>query len=375
MQKKAKRMLIILLLLIVLLAGGSWLYLQHPKFGGRPDEAGRTAIQESPHYKDGKFQNLIDTPMFVSEKGRVSSTLEFIFSKKERTVPNGDLPSVKRDLKSLAADENIVIWLGHSSFFLQLDGRKILIDPILSDYASPVFFINKAFKGTTIYSADDLPEIDYLLISHDHWDHLDYYTVTALRAKIKKVVTGLGVGAHFERWGFPREMIHEADWNESLFFGDDFSIHILPARHFSGRLFKANQTLWVAFALQAPGGSVFFSGDSGFGPHYQEIGQRFGGFDLVMLDSGQYDPQWANIHMNPEQAAQAAEDLKAAAYLPAHAGRFTIAYHAWDDPFVRAAAASDGRPFRFVTPMIGEPVRLGDDSQAFTRWWEADSLK
>jgi L-ascorbate metabolism protein UlaG (beta-lactamase superfamily) len=178
------------------------------------------------------------------------------------------------------------------------------------------------------------------------------------------------VGEHFARWGFPDEMVHEADWNTSVQLDDGLAIHVLTARHFSGRWLDRNRTLWASFALETPSRRIFYSGDSGYGPHFKEIGERFGGFDLVMLDSGQYNESWQYVHMMPEQSAQAAEDLNAMAALPSHAGKFSIAYHSWDDPFKRFLKASENRTYQPVTPRIGEVVRLAAEDQVFSRWWE-----
>jgi L-ascorbate metabolism protein UlaG (beta-lactamase superfamily) len=228
----------------------------------------------------------------------------------------------------------------------------------------------RAFEGTSLYTAQDMPTIDYLLITHDHYDHLDHPSVRDLQARTRHVIAGLGIGAHLEHWGYPREKIREGDWYTALQVEPGLTIHLLPARHYSGRLFSRNDTLWVGFALETPQRRLFFSGDSGFGPHFAEIARRFGSFDLAALDAGQYNPRWALIHMNPEEAARAAEILQARAVLPAHAGRFSLARHAWDEPFRRFAAASVGKPYRLLTPRIGEPVRIGDSRQEFGRWWE-----
>ena len=262
-----------------------------------------------------------------------------------------------------------MIWLGHSSFFIQLDGKTFLIDPVLSQNASPIPFTNQAFAGTSIYTAEDFPEIDYLLISHDHWDHLDYSSVSALRDKIGTIVTGLGVGAHFERWGFPPSQIHEADWNTSLTVDEGFQLHILPARHFSGRWLERDQSLWVAFALKSPTRSLFFSGDSGYGNHFREIGNALGGFDLAMLDVGQYDLQWRYVHMLPEDAANASRDLNAKAMMPAHVGKFSMAFHRWDEPFRELSAMQGDLSPSLVTPLIGETVDLSQIGRGFTPWW------
>ena len=215
-----------------------------------------------------------------------------------------------------------------------------------------------------------MPEIDYLLITHDHWDHLDYPSVKALQSKTRNVVCGLGLGAYFEHWGFAKEQIHEGDWFAALQLEKGFTIHVLPARHYSGRLLTRNKTLWAGYALETPNRRILFSGDSGYGPHIAEIGRRFDGFDLVVLDSGQYDERWPYIHMTPDEAAQAAQVLQAKAFLPGHIAKFTLAKHSWDDPFRRITAASERKNYRLLTPMIGEPIGFDNDKQRFSHWWE-----
>ena len=194
--------------------------------------------------------------------------------------------------------------------------------------------------------------------------------MTAPRARTKAVVSGLGVGAHLERWGYDKAKIREADWFSVLESGDGFAIHVLPARHYSGRLLTRNKTLWAGYALTTARRRIFVSGDSGYGPHFADIGRRFGGFDLVVLDAGQYDERWPYIHMTPEEAARAAQDLQANALLPGHVGKFSLARHSWDAPFRRITAASEGRSHRLLTPMIGSPIVLDDQQQRFSRWWE-----
>jgi L-ascorbate metabolism protein UlaG (beta-lactamase superfamily) len=253
-----------------------------------------------------------------------------------------------------------------------IGGKTLLIDPVFSDNAAPFSFSNRAFAGSNIYTAENMPPIDYLLISHDHWDHLDYPSVTALADKIGAVICGLGVGAHFEHWGYAKKKIREADWYTTLRLDDNFTLHILPARHFSGRTLTRNKTLWVSFALETSSRRIFFSGDSGYSPHFQEIGQRFSGFDLAILENGQYNKRWAHIHMQPEETAQAADDLQAKTVLPAHNGKFSISSHAWDEPLKRLFALSTGKSWRLLTPKIGEPMYLDDAQQTFSRWWEKE---
>lgn len=349
---------------------GGAAYLQHPLFGAQPSGEHLARIAQSPHYAEGAFRNLLDTPMLTTDQSRLSLMLSNTFGKKGATRPPGALPAVKTDLKGLDAAQDLVIWLGHSSYFVQLAGQRMLIDPVFSTNASPVPRTNMAFDGTSPYAAGDMPDIDVLLITHDHFDHLDYPSIRALQPKVRQVIAGLGVGAHFERWGYDMGTVRELDWNEAVALTPQLQLHATPARHYSGRTFTRDQSLWVGYALVSPERRLFFSGDSGYGPHFAEIGQRLGPFDWVGLDAGQYDPRWALIHMNPEQAAQAAEDLRAKALTPAHAGRFSISPHDWDDPFKRIAAASQGRSYALWTPEIGRPIHLDGRAQSFTAWWE-----
>lgn len=370
MKRRVKKMLLALLVILVILSLGIGLYLQQPKFGTLPEGSRLERIKNSPNYVNGQFQNLVPTPQIIEGKSLASVWWDFLFTKKERLVPADSIPSIKTDLLTMDKSQDVVVWLGHSSYFIQLGGKRILIDPVFSSSAAPVSFANKAFEGTNQYTAEDMPEIDYLLISHDHWDHLDYPTITALKPKIRNVVCSLGVGSYFEQWGFDEKVIHEADWFTALEFEDGFSVHVLPAQHFSGRLLRRNKTLWAAFALVTPEYRLFYSGDGGYGQHFQEIGEKFNGFDLVMMENGQYDKSWPYIHMMPEEVAQAAEDLKAKALLSGHAGKFAIANHPWDDPFKRITNASQNKSYRLLTPMIGEPVKIENQQQVFSHWWE-----
>lgn len=373
MKRRLRKIALILLIsfgLLMIMSFGIVLYLQQPKFGNLPAGARLEKIKSSPHYIDGQFANLVPTPTLITDRSSVSLWWEQLFSKKERPAPIAPIPSIKTELMILGKDQDIVIWLGHSSYFMQLGGKRILIDPVFSPYAAPVSFANKAFAGTNPYTAEDMPEIDYLLITHDHWDHLDYPTIMALKAKIKNIICGLGVGAYFEQWGFAADLIQEADWFTTVALEADFTVHVLPARHFSGRMLTRDKTLWTGFALETPQQRIFISGDSGYGPHFKQIGESFNGFDLVILDSGQYDKNWPYIHMTPEEAVQAAADLKAKALLPAHVGKFTIANHPWDEPFDRIAAAGQNKSYRLLTPLIGEPVELQNQQQRFSPWWK-----
>lgn len=219
------------------------------------------------------------------------------------------------------------------------------------------------------WRAEGMPEIDLLIISHDHYDHLDYATIRALLPKIKRVITPLGVGSHLRYWGMDGALITEADWQQAVPASDELTVHVLPARHFSGRGLKRNQTLWASFLFVTPQQKIYYSGDSGYGPHFKAIGDEFGPVDLAIMENGQYDQDWKYIHMMPDETAQAADDLRARAVLPGHAGRFVLAKHSWDEPYQRLAAASEGRAWRLLTPVQGEPVWVADKTQSFNAWW------
>ena len=365
-----KSLILVVIMLAGSIAGFSRLF-STIEFGKLPDGERLARIQASPNWRDGKFHNETATPMYTNGKSFLSVLWEYLFVKHSETKPERALPVVNTDLKALKSDEDVVIWLGHSSWFMQIDGHKILIDPVFSSYAAPFSFMNKAFNGHYPWQAADMPEIDYLIISHDHWDHLDYATLTALKPKVKRIVTALGVGSHLEAWGFAPEIIHELDWHENVAVADDLTIHVLPARHFSGRGLTANKTLWASFMFATPRHKIFYSGDSGYGPHFKNIGEQFGPLDLVILENGQYDPAWQNIHMLPEETAAAAVDLHAKVMLPGHAGRFSMSNHTWYDPWKRIAAASKAKLYTLLTPEMGEVVKINDPEQQFLSWWEA----
>ena len=348
---------------------GLHFFLAQESFGAIPEGDALRRIISSPNYVGGEFRNLIPGPILNDDESFVIALLRSLVTKKEQPAPPHPVPFLRVNLRSLNRNEDSVVWLGHSSFLIHLGGLRILIDPVFSPYAAPVSFSTRAFEGATPYSVGDMPDIDCLLISHDHRDHLDYPTIMGLKERIGVVVCGLGVGAHFRRWGFPEHRILEADWGDVVPLSPEFRAHVTTAHHYSGRSLTRNKSLWAGFLLESPGKKVFFSGDSGYGPHFADLGKKSGGVDLALLDCGQYNERWSRIHMTPEEAARAAEELGARALLPAHIGKFSLAYHAWDEPFERITAASRGKPFQLTTPLIGAPLRLTDTLPDSDPWW------
>ena len=362
--------MIITLIVIATFALAVFLFMQQPKFGSTPKGERIELLKNSSNFKEGKFVNQSFTPDLTEGASFYSVLKEFLFEKKERKKPAKPLPAVKTNLVQLQADENVLVWMGHSSYFMQVDGKKILVDPVLSGAASPLSFTTKSFAGADVFTAEDIPEIDFLFISHDHWDHLDYHTIKNLQPKIKTIITGLGTGQHFERWGFNKNLIIEKDWYQSVNLENGFSVTVLPARHFSGRSFSRNNAIWASFALQTPTQNIYLGGDSGYDNHFKEIGNKYGPFNLAILECGQYDKSWKYIHMMPKETVTAAQDLHAAKLLPVHWGKFALANHSWDDSIKRVYETSAQNNLPLLTPMIGEKVNIKDDSQTFSPWWQ-----
>lgn len=345
-------------------------YLKQAKFGKLPTGKRLERIKQSPNYKNGSFQNQSITPDLTEGANYYTVGKEFFFGQNKNVSPAGEIPSTKTDLLNLDLKENILVWFGHSSYYLQIDGKRILVDPVLSGVASPFSFSTKAFRGTDRYTTNDIPQIDYLFISHDHWDHLDYETISQLKPKIKKVICGLGTGEHFEYWGFDPNTIIEKDWNEEIVLDKGFTAHTVPARHFSGRGLTRNKALWTSYVLQTPTMQIFIGGDSGYDKHFAEIGKTFGTFDLAILENGQYDKSWKYIHLMPDEILQAAKDLNAKRIFPVHSSKFALGNHPWYEPLELIIENNKQENLNIITPMIGEQVNLKDTTQQFSQWWK-----
>lgn len=360
---------ITLIVIIIAFVIVVWAYMRLPQFGGIPTGVRQARIMQSANYRNGAFQNQNETPQFTEGANFVKVSREFFFGKSERKQPTLPIAAEKIDLKNLDTNKDLIVWFGHSSYFMQLNGKRILVDPVLSGSASPVSFTTKSFKGTDIYDVKDFPEIDYLFITHDHYDHLDYKTVKQLRHKVKRVITALGVGAHLEKWGYDSGKITERDWYEDVKMEGGFTAVAMPARHFSGRGFKRNSTLWTSFVLQTPNRKIFIGGDSGYDSHFKEIGAKYGPFDLVILENGQYNKYWKHIHMMPEETVQAAIDLGAKKLFPVHWSKFALALHQWDEPINRVMHEAQRKGMALMHPGIGSVTYL-DKTTENTMWWQ-----
>jgi L-ascorbate metabolism protein UlaG (beta-lactamase superfamily) len=325
----------------------------------------KARIRNSPHFKNGAFQNLSPTPTMPD--GGFFKVLGQFLNKPVGVKPVHALPNVKTDLKNL--DEGSLVWFGHSSYILKAEGKIILVDPVFSGHASPFSFMVKSFKGADLYKAEYLPVIDLLVLTHDHYDHLDRKLLGKIRQKVGCVVCSLGVGTHLDNWGWDDKEIIELDWWEDVTV-EGLSLRAVPARHFSGRGLKRGGSIWSGFVLKSGAFNLFLGGDSGYDTHFKKVGEEYGPFDLALLECGQYNTMWPLIHMMPEETVQAALDLKAKALMPVHWGKFSLAMHPWQEPAERVIAEAERRKLTVVTPMIGEPVKLRQ-LQKFSPWWKS----
>ncbi len=363
-------MLIGILSLVVLLVAGAFIFLQRPMFGKLPSGKRLERMQQSPNYQNGIFVNQSPTTTLVSGKSKMRLFWEFLFDSVQDLQPADSIPAVKTDLKQLSSNENTLVWMGHSSLYMQMEGKRLAVDPVLVS-ASPVAFFNRSFIGTNIYQPDDLPDLDFLILTHDHWDHLDYQTLQQLKNRTATVICPLGVGAHLEYWGWTSAQIVELDWNEHVALDTNIRLTALPARHFSGRGLRPNRTLWAGYMLQSPTlGNIYLSGDTGYDTHFKKIKEQFGTIDFAIMENGQYNEDWKYIHLVPEDLVKASEELQPRRLMTVHNAKFALGKHAWYEPLQKIKAAAQLHSFNLITPMIGEPVRLEDSTQRFSYWWE-----
>ena len=337
-----------------------------PQFGQSPDGNDLERLKKSVNYnlEEEVFENLIETSLDMNFSKLRETLGEFLFSK--NTKPPAPLPSEFENLN--ARDSTISItWFGHSAVLLEIDGYRLLLDPMLGPAASPVSFFTKRFSYENSIPLEEITDIDAILISHDHYDHLDYPSILKLKKVTKKFFVPLGVGGHLKRWGVEESAIEELDWwtETSL---DSLKLVFTPARHFSGRGFSdRNSTLWGSWVIKSRSNSIYFSGDSGYGPHFNVIGEKYGPFDLAMMECGQYNVKWEAIHLMPEQTIQAGIDIQAKQLIPIHWGAFQLAVHTWDDPVLRASQIAREKGIQLTTPTIGRRIQLENNTEP---WWE-----
>lgn len=336
--------------------------------GKLPSGKLKEKLHQSPNYKNGAFQNLSPTPIKPEGISYWKMTREF-FKKHPGIAPPEKIPFVKTDLKKLSLPEPVIVWFGHSSYFIRIENKNFLIDPVFCGNAAPVSFMVNAFPGSNEYGADDMPVIDYLILTHDHYDHLDFKIISKLKSKVRNIICSLGISAHLSHWGVDDRNVTELDWWQSKQLYDTTTITAAPARHFSGRGIKRGQTFWSSFILNTANHNLYLGGDSGYDSHFKEIGDKYGPFDIAILEAGQYNTMWPLIHMMPEETVQAAYDLQAKSLLPVHWGKFSLSMHSWNEPIKRVLKRAKELNIPVNTPKIGEPFSLNVPFSG-TNWWD-----
>ncbi len=359
----------VLCLLAILAASGlafvtvdSWRGL-----GTRATGPRRARMERSPEWADGQFAN--PQPIVNNNVG----SLKAMFDASPYAIPQSPVPVATPDPATLAtppASGLRVTWLGHSTSLVEIDGHRILTDPVWSERVSPVGWIGPLRWYPPPIALRDLPPLDAVVISHDHYDHLDRRTIEALKSTAARFIVPLGVGADLVYWGVPEARIVELDWWDRTTLGY-LEIACTPARHASGRgVTDKDAKLWAGYALRGPHHRAYYSGDSGLFPGLRAIGERLGPFDLTMIEIGQYDANWPDWHMGPEQAAIAHEMVSGRVFLPVHWGAIALAAHGWTEPIERALAAAEARGITIITPKPGESVEP-ETPPAVERWWPA----
>lgn len=357
-----KRSLITLFLLLIL--GGSFMAFPVVKQSG-PEITQR--IEQSQQFQSGLFTNAkvvdLDTNMWASMK-------KVMFEKPTYAAPKVEIPFQTISNAQLELPHYAIYRLGHSSILIKLNHETWLLDPVFSERASPYSFIGPKRFHSSPLTIDDLPEITGVIISHDHYDHLDKNAIKSLAKKTNNFIVPLGIGDHLRKWGVEDSSIHELDWWQDIQVSDS-KLVATPAQHFSGRgLRDRNKTLWSSWVIQHQDLKIFFSGDSGYFEGFKEIGQRLGPFNYTLMETGAYDENWSDIHMFPEEALQAHLDLKGQHLIPVHNGTFDLAAHNWFEPLERIAAAAEKHDVSILTPVMGEPINLVSPKNT-NYWWRA----
>ena len=379
-KKIARRAAIIFALLVGgLTFVGTIMLFTYDQFGAIPKGRHLDIAKQSPQWHE-------ERAIFVNRRPDILDTMNvgsrfwsdpfgkdepnFLFND-HQTKPEGPLPEERNpDLVAFSQSTEAVkfIWLGHSTILLSIDGKVVLIDPIFSSHAAPVKIAAQRFQPPAL-SLDQLPEIDYIIISHDHYDHLDMETVKHFIGQDISFLAPLGVGAHLRHWGIAPESITELDWWDEASF-DDLTFAATPSQHFSGRIgvMHNNKTLWASWVIKGKDDNIFFSGDSGYDTHYQEIGDRYGPFDIVFMENGQYNEGWQAVHNLPDKAVRGFQELKGTYLVPVHWGMFDLSVHNWFDPPNEITKLSKAYDINLITPRLGQLIDM-QDPPLFDQWW------
>ncbi|MFK7970608.1 MAG: MBL fold metallo-hydrolase [Bacteroidia bacterium] len=363
--------LLVIILLVSIIAA---LFMNFsPQFGGEVSEEQEAEYALTGHYADGIFLNDEEIIM-QTDCHSIKKMIGEMFEPDPRVSPKTNIEVIPFDVESIGSLHDSlarITWLGHSSFLIEMAGKTILLDPIFGQYAAPHSLLGrKRYNSEMPFKLESLDHIDAVIISHDHYDHLDYPTINTIKAKTKQFFVPLGVDNHLRSWGITDANIEAMDWWNETALGD-INIAFTPSRHMSGRAMgDQSATLWGSWVLSSPRHNFYFSGDGGYGKHFKAIGEQYGPFDIGLMECGQYNELWANVHMMPEQTVQAGKDVGARLIMPIHWGSFTLATHAWTDPVERVTEAAKALALPITTPQIGESVVLPGHAWPTERWWE-----
>lgn len=373
LRKAIKRITIALVLLVISVfsVGAVFMYTS-PQFGGSASQAQIAEYQKTGHFQDGVFTNAEEIKMEINCHS-VEEMLKETFSPNPNVVPHHNIEVVDVNITDFMSsnEKTKVVWLGHSSFLIRTNGKNILLDPVFGQYAAPHPLLGRArFNHEMPLKIADLDTIDLVIISHDHYDHLDYPSIKEMKNKVGHFLVPLGVGNHLRRWEIKEDQITEMDWwNEISTEGID--IVFTPSRHNSGRgISDQSHTLWGSWIIKTSDINLFFSGDGGYGKHFKSIGEKYGPFDFALIECGQYNKNWKDMHMMPEQSVQAALDINCKRVIPVHWGSFSLAPHSWTDPVERITKAAKEADLTVFTPKIGQVLTLNDSMVNNTSdWW------
>ncbi|MED5019584.1 MBL fold metallo-hydrolase [Paenibacillus chibensis] len=345
----------------------------HPTFGGNSTKKQKRVYSGFGNFSNGKFVNRVPTKMSMSAGDALSMIKDSISSGKDRR-PRSPIPVSTMDWNKMNSEGDSVTWFGHSAFLLSIDNIKLLVDPMLGPVASPVSFAgSKRYGKDMLHIIDEMPFLNAVLITHDHYDHLDYPSIKRLKSKVGHFFVPHGVGTHLNRWGVAQEKITELNWWDEVVF-QGLTVALTPSKHFSGRgIFNRDTTLWGGWVILGKNTRFYTSGDGGYDSHFKEIGKKYGPFNLTLIEGGQYDQRWPWVHMTPEEAIQAHVDVNGKNMMLIHWGAFTLAYHGWTEPVERALQKAKEAKVKLMTPKIGETVSLiGEFSVPFSSWWKMD---
>ncbi len=338
-------------------------------FGDKMDAESLDRAMDSPQFVEGKFQNdpeALDNDLWVNFKDMRGG---------QNRVPPGPFPMDRPQISEVVGDELKATWFGHATVYVEMDGKRIITDPMLSSHAFPIRFLAPERFNPPPMTVDELPPVDIVTISHDHFDHLDMPTVKALADGGSQFFVGLGIKAHLMRWKVPETQISEMDWWESLEF-EGFRIHCTPARHYSGRTGMNNSTLWTSWVIEGPNHKIFHSGDSGYESHFKAIGERYGPIDMAFIKVGDYgmDLGWRDIHMFTEYSIEAGRDVRASLFFPIHWGTFNLSFHDWYEPINLTVEFARKKNVALVTPKLGQSIRFGDKIDNESWWKDLEAL-